>query len=60
MQKAATWTCMSETNATNQQHDMGSVFFECERCGSTQSRLSVSYNWLGYPVCPACNYDHTP
>ena len=39
--------------------DTGSVF-ECERCGSVYLVRAVTYNELGYAVCPACQYDHGP
>lgn len=44
----------SEYNSDNQ------TVFECEFCASRQTPTSVSYNWYGYPVCPACNYEHGP
>jgi transcription elongation factor Elf1 len=34
--------------------------FTCEFCDIEHSTTDIAYNELGYPVCPACEYEHGP
>jgi hypothetical protein len=52
---------MSEAS-TGSQRPAGEpdAIFECDFCASRHSDRAIQYNWLGYPVCSVCEYDHGP
>jgi Zn finger protein HypA/HybF involved in hydrogenase expression len=34
--------------------------FTCSNCGHRDDTKTISYDPLGFPVCPACNEIHGP
>jgi|GEM_PF-3661705 len=50
---------MSHLELSERADTAGSVF-ECDGCHNTYLARAVTYNELGYAVCPACQYDHGP
>ena len=46
------------TQASNTHGDQ--AVFECAVCGARRVATAITYDNLGYPICPVCTYAHSP